>query len=143
MIEVISIAYQSKHYFEQLEVRREQLRRPLGMDYTEDYLEAEKNEVFLAAIDQGKVVGSLIVQHLNEKDVRFRQIAVSQTHQGKGVGLLMVQAAEKLAAEQNYKNIIINSRQGVIGFYEKAGYVVTGDLFVELTIPHVKMEKKL
>ncbi len=39
--------------------------------------------------------------------------------------------------------MIMHARKTAVGFYEKLGYKVTGKEFVEITIPHVVMEKKL
>jgi predicted GNAT family N-acyltransferase len=37
----------------------------------------------------------------------------------------------------------MHARKNAIGFYEKMGYQVTSEEFLEVTIPHVVMEKKL
>ncbi|MBC7874938.1 MAG: GNAT family N-acetyltransferase, partial [Ferruginibacter sp.] len=35
------------------------------------------------------------------------------------------------------------ARKNVVAFFEKMGYVVNGDEFIEITIPHYIMEKRL
>jgi predicted GNAT family N-acyltransferase len=37
----------------------------------------------------------------------------------------------------------MHARVNAVGFYEKVGYRVHGDQFVEVTIPHYVMEKQL
>ncbi|MEO8175011.1 MAG: GNAT family N-acetyltransferase [Sediminibacterium sp.] len=37
----------------------------------------------------------------------------------------------------------MHARESAVGFYEKHGYKVVGDEFVEVTIPHFIMEKEL
>jgi predicted GNAT family N-acyltransferase len=39
--------------------------------------------------------------------------------------------------------MIMHARSTAIGFYEKMGYTVTGNEFVEVTIPHYTMQKTL
>jgi predicted GNAT family N-acyltransferase len=37
----------------------------------------------------------------------------------------------------------MHARKTALGFYEKLGYRVAGDEFIEVTIPHYVMEKDL
>jgi predicted GNAT family N-acyltransferase len=39
--------------------------------------------------------------------------------------------------------LCMHARKTAKGFYEKLGYAVTGDEFMEVTIPHYIMEKAL
>ena len=38
---------------------------------------------------------------------------------------------------------LMHARANAVGFYEKMGYKVIGDEFIEVTIPHYVMEKRL
>ncbi|MEJ7682070.1 MAG: GNAT family N-acetyltransferase [Segetibacter sp.] len=37
----------------------------------------------------------------------------------------------------------MHARKSAVGFYEKLGYKIVGDEFLELNIPHYIMEKQL
>jgi predicted GNAT family N-acyltransferase len=37
----------------------------------------------------------------------------------------------------------MNARKNALGFYDKLGYKVVGDEFLEVTLPHFTMEKEL
>jgi predicted GNAT family N-acyltransferase len=37
----------------------------------------------------------------------------------------------------------MHAREVAVGFYRKCGYAVQGEPFLEVTIPHFHMEKKL
>jgi GNAT superfamily N-acetyltransferase len=63
--------------------------------------------------------------------------------QGKGIGRALMIFAENIARDQGYKRLCMHARRSAIGFYEKLGYAVSGDEFVEVTIPHFTMEKSL
>ncbi len=54
-----------------------------------------------------------------------------------------MQFAENLARDRGYNRLIMHARKSVAGFYEKLGYKITGDEFVEVTIEHYTMEKIL
>jgi hypothetical protein len=37
----------------------------------------------------------------------------------------------------------MHARDGAIGFYERNGYLRDGELFMEVTMPHYKLVKKI
>jgi len=51
--------------------------------------------------------------------------------------------AENLARDKGYKKIMMHARDTAIGFYEKLGYKITSDEFIEVNVPHHVMEKIL
>jgi predicted GNAT family N-acyltransferase len=51
--------------------------------------------------------------------------------------------AENVARDLGYKKLCMHARKTATGFYQKLGYSVTGEEFVEVTIPHYTMEKSL
>jgi GNAT superfamily N-acetyltransferase len=77
------------------------------------------------------------------KSCRLRQMAVLNNLQGKGIGRALMNFAENIARDQGYRKLIMHARKTAVGFYEKLGYSVVGDEFLEVTIPHYIMEKKL
>ncbi|MCY7292980.1 MAG: GNAT family N-acetyltransferase, partial [Ferruginibacter sp.] len=59
------------------------------------------------------------------------------------IGASIMQFAENVARGKGYKIITMHSRDTAIGFYEKFGYRVVGEQFMEVNIPHHVMEKAL
>ena len=51
--------------------------------------------------------------------------------------------AENIARDMGYQTLMMHARVTATGFYEKMGYVKNDGQFIEITIPHVVMEKKL
>ncbi|MFN3422756.1 MAG: GNAT family N-acetyltransferase, partial [Armatimonadota bacterium] len=51
--------------------------------------------------------------------------------------------AENIARDKGYRRIIMHARDTAIGFYEKFGYKVKGDQFIEVNLPHHVMEKNI
>ena len=70
-------------------------------------------------------------------------MAVQNNLQGKGIGASLMNFAETLAMDKGYKNLIMHARDSAIGFYEKFGYKIKGNEFVEVNLPHHILEKKL
>jgi N-acetylglutamate synthase-like GNAT family acetyltransferase len=89
------------------------------------------------------MLGCCLLTKVDKHCVRLRQMAVQNNLQGKGIGASLMNFAENVARDHGYKKIIMHARKTAIGFYEKLGYTVTGKEFIEISIPHVVMEKKL
>ena len=63
---------------------------------------------------------------------------------GKGLGGKLLHEGVEIAKEKlNAKKIYIEAQQYAIGYYEKEGFEVCSDVFLEDGIPHVKMELNL
>jgi len=73
----------------------------------------------------------------------MRQVAVHETKQDKGIGSEMVNFSENYAAENGYEWMVCSARKTAVPFYLKQGWQTVGDEFVEVTIPHFKMRKKI
>lgn len=63
---------------------------------------------------------------------------------GKGVGrLLMEKSLPEIAGRFGCKKFILNAQKYAAGYYEKFGFTVTSQTFLEEGIPHVRMELSL
>jgi Acetyltransferases len=137
------IDHGSKEYQQMVALRNEILRRPLGLSFSPEELEKEKNEILIGAFEEDKMLGCCMLVSEEPGTVRLRQMAVLNNLQGKGIGRALMQFAENIARDRGYKKITMHARKTAIGFYEKLGYKVKGDQFEEVTIPHFLMEKML
>lgn len=137
------IDHGTEEYKQVLKLRDEILRRPLGLIFSQEELDKEKNNMHMAAYEDDQMLGCCMLVEEGPKTVRLRQMAVVNDVQGKGIGRALMQFAENLARDRGYKRITMHARKNAIGFYEKMGYKKFGDEFMEITIPHVVMEKEL
>jgi len=135
--------HNSDWYLKALDLRRRVLRWPLGLEYSEDDLRAEAGETTVVAVENGRVVGTIQLRALDDRVMKVRQVAVDDEVQGQGVGRRMSEAAEAWMRERGFEEIVLHARAVVLPFYEKQGYVVVGDEFTEVGIPHRKMVKAL
>lgn len=133
----------SPEYLQMVKLRNEILRKPLGMSFTDDELQKEKNEILIGAFEEDVILGCCMVVKENELECRLRQMAVLNTLRGKGVGRALMTFAENIARDRGFKRMIMHARSSALGFYEKLGYVSVGDEFIEITIPHYIMQKDL
>jgi N-acetylglutamate synthase-like GNAT family acetyltransferase len=137
------IDHGSLEYQQMVQLRNDILRKPLGLTFTPDELEMEKEEILIAAFEEEKMLGCCMLIKQDPVTVRLRQMAVLNNLQGKGIGRALMQFAENIARDLGYRKIIMHARKTASGFYEKLGYSVSGDEFKEVTLPHYIMEKIL
>ena len=142
----ITISYitaKAPEYNDVWQLREEVLRKPLGLSLKDGDQSMDTDDVIFIAKEADKVVGCLMLHSISTTIVKFRQMAVAPEYQGKGIGKMIVNAAEKFVAEQEYATITLHARQVVMGFYESLGYNTTSSVFTEVGIPHVIMKKSL
>ena len=137
------IDHGTREYNQMVTLRRQILRQPLGLSFSEDELENEKNDILIAAFDDDNMLGCCMLTTINNQTLRIRQMAVQNNLQGKGVGASLMSFIENLARDKGYRCLMMHARDTAIGFYEKFGYRLSGDQFLEVGIPHHVMEKLL
>ncbi len=133
----------SPEYQQMVKLRDDILRKPLGLGFTEEELQQEKDNMLIAAFEDERILGCCMLVEEAPGTVRLRQMAVLNDLQGKGIGRALMTFAENLARDRGYKSLTMHARKHAIGFYEKMGYNVSGAEFMEVTIPHYVMKKEL
>ncbi|MBL0133274.1 MAG: GNAT family N-acetyltransferase [Chitinophagaceae bacterium] len=137
------IDHGSKEYQQMVQLRNDILRKPLGISFSPDELENEKNNTLIAAYEDDKMLGCCMLIRQDAEEIRLRQMAVLNNLQGKGIGRAILQFAENIARDTGYKKITMHSRKTSTPFFEKLGYKICSDEFSEIGIPHFEMEKRL
>ncbi len=137
------IDHGTKEYKQMIDLRNELLRKPLNLTFETDELDKEENDILIGAFEEEKMLGCCLLTKVEKDCVRLRQMAVQNNLQGKGIGAAMLNFAENVARDMGYKMITMHARSTAVGFYKKAGYKVIGEQFLELSIPHYIMEKRL
>ena len=137
------IDHGTAEYRQMVKLRDEILRKPLGLGFSPQELEKEKENMLIAAFEDEDILGCCMLVEESQLTVRLRQMAVLNDLQGKGIGRALMSFAENLARDRGYKSISMHARKNAVGFYEKMGYRVASEEFIEITIPHFVMEKRL
>ncbi|PZF72908.1 GNAT family N-acetyltransferase [Taibaiella soli] len=122
------------------QLREDVLRRPLGLSLQDEDLSNEADETIFVGVEDDRVIGCVMVKKLDDV-AKVRQMAIAAEMQGGGIGRLLMTEAEDWIWENGFKKISLHARVSAATFYEKLGYEVVGDVFTEVNIPHVKMEK--
>lgn len=96
----------------------------------------------VVAVESGRVIGTCRV--LVEGRVgRLGRMAVEAPARGRGLGAVILAAAEQSARDAGARVMRLHAQRYVEDLYAAAGYTPYGEPFVEEGIPHVAMEKRL
>ena len=71
------------------------------------------------------------------------RIAVLKEYRNLKIGSLIVKQLEKQAIKQNAKLVELSAQVRAKGFYQKLGYHVISDEYLDEFVPHVLMQKQL
>jgi predicted GNAT family N-acyltransferase len=142
-ITIAHINISSPKYKQVWELREEILRKPIGLSLKNEDLSWDNEDVMFVAEHEDKVIGCLMLHDTTGKAVKLRQMAVYSQWQGKGIGKMLVLAAEKFCFQKGYDKIVLHARKEALGFYKTLGYNIYGDEFTEVGIPHFAMKKRL
>lgn len=130
-------------YAAALRLREEILRQPLGLVLSAEELSVEPECRHFVALAEREVIATLLLKPLDAQTVKMRQVAVAPAWQRSGVGAGLVRFAENVARELGFQTIVANARETAVGFYRRLGYAVEGEPFLETTIPHRRVSKRL
>lgn len=137
------IDHGSKEYFQMVQLRSQILREPLGLRFSQEELEKEKDDILIVAFEDDEVLGCCVISILDRTTFRLRQMAVLPNYQRKGIGASILNYVENIARDKGCIKIMMHSRLTAIGFYKRMGYQVVGDIFEEVGLPHRYMEKTI
>ena len=137
------VEFGSEEYRQLLDLRFEELRKPLGMEWTVDELKADEDDRHFGFFGGRELLGTLVVSELGGGVAKLRQIAVTGARQGEGLGRRLMDSVEERLALDGVELCELNARLTVAVFYERTGYERVGGTFEEIGIPHVKMRKRI
>jgi YbgC/YbaW family acyl-CoA thioester hydrolase len=75
--------------------------------------------------------------------VRIGRMAVTRVLRGSGLGRDILLALMQRARDQGQRKVVLHAQRSAEGFYQRQGYVVQGEPFVEAGIDHIEMHCKL
>lgn len=141
---IIQAAYGSPEYDDMVRLRYEVLRQPLGLEFSPEELASEydQNHLGLYSADW-ELYGCLVLKPLNPYQVKMRQVAIRSDLQNRGLGKWLILQSELYAKSLGFQQIECHARESAIPFYLKLGYTITSEEFIEVGLPHKKMEKRL
>lgn len=143
MKEIRLIQYDSPEYRQQVQLRFDVLRAPLGLQFTDEFLQKDRLDLMFGYFEESEILGCCQLSDIGNHIFQLRQMAVSPKMQGKNLGKKLVTFVEDYVQRKGAKKIVLHAREVARGFYEKIGYHIQGEKFLEVGIPHYNMEKEL
>ncbi len=121
------------------------LRAPWQQPKGSEKDDREADSVHLMLCDASRMPLAIGRLHLNspyEAQIRFMAVDPMVTRQGLGATVL--KALEERAVEAGARRIVLNAREQAIPFYQKHGYLVTGEAETMFgSVFHSRMTKNL
>jgi predicted GNAT family N-acyltransferase len=113
----------------------------LGQDVPEELERDELDAVsdHAVALVDGVVLGTGRLL----PDGTIGRMAVAQQARGLGLGAAVLARLEERARERGLPSVELHAQVHATGFYDKAGYVAYGDVYLEAGIEHLSMRKEL
>lgn len=105
-----------------------------------DVLDGECQHVLLTKDDVAVGTGRV---RLIEQYGKLQRVAILKEYRQYGFGKVIILKLEQLAAELGATKAKLDAQVHAIGFYEKLGYTVQSDVFMDAGIEHVLMVKEL
>lgn len=94
----------------------------------------------LAVNQQSQSLGCARINiHSKAQVAHIGRMAVLKKFRHQGIGRLLLQVAMEYCLQQNVQIIALSAQTHAIGFYEKAGFKINSDAYMDAGILHVDM----
>jgi predicted GNAT family N-acyltransferase len=138
----VRVAANSSEVDEALELRRRVFVGQQGVTLEADRDGLDQVALHVVAIDGGNVVGTCRLV-FDGPLARLGRMAVEDDYRGRGLGAAILAEAEHQALAAGSERIRLHAQLAARSLYERSGFVVQGQEFMEEGIPHLTMEKPL
>jgi predicted GNAT family N-acyltransferase len=136
------VAHGSVDYERAVALRNDILRKPLGMAFSPEELEQEKDKMHVAGFMGGAVCATAMLVPQGTA-CRMQRVAVKAGLQSQGIGGQLLKFCEAQARRQGFSEIYCHARHTAMNFYLKHQFIPEGEPFDEIGIPHLRMRKRL
>lgn len=115
-----------------------------GVSPEEEVDGRDEEALHLLALDAGgeRVLGTLRLLFDGDA-VKIGRVAVDRARRGEGIASRMLSLALEEAASRGATRARLASQLAVVELYERAGFAVESEVFIEADIPHVWMGREL
>jgi predicted GNAT family N-acyltransferase len=80
---------------------------------------------------------------LFDDHAKIGRMAVLASHRGTGLGALVLDALEREAVARGVRHFKLSAQLSSQGFYERCGYTAHGEVYDDVGIPHIDMDKRM
>ncbi|CAM3369072.1 GNAT family N-acetyltransferase [Aquirufa ecclesiirivi] len=124
------------------QLRFKVLREPWNQALGTEHLSDDPTAIHVFAIENNQVLGVARMHESSPQQGQVRCVAVASSHQGRGIGKLLMNFLEQKATENNWKEIILEARENAVPFYSNLGYIIEKESYLLFgEIQHYTMKK--
>lgn len=105
--------------------------------------EFEERSIYGVLYDSDQAVATVRIYSLGNSTYKVQRVAVLKDLRGQGLGKRLMLDVEKKAKEMNVAHLKLDSQNTAIPFYQKLGYKISSDEFLDAGILHHTMIKKI
>ena len=108
----------------------------------QDLDDVDYKSIHFYILEDKRVVAYLRAFYENDAVIKIGRVLT--LNHGQGIGReLFLKSLEKIKTDFKCEKIHINAQKQAVGFYEKFGFKITSDEFLEEGVVHVSMELKI
>jgi predicted GNAT family N-acyltransferase len=93
--------------------------------------------------EKGRCVGTGRIVRIDARTAQVGRMAVAKDVRKNGVGALVLEALERMAAMRGLSDVLVASQLPAESFYRNRGFVRQGEPFLDQGVPHVTMKKTI
>jgi GNAT superfamily N-acetyltransferase len=112
---------------------------PIDLEFENDSFTSK----YILLLENGLPIATCRPRIVNTETAKIERVCVIEAYRSKDFGKRVIEAAEQWLKELGVRKIIINSRDAVVGFYEKLGYTADRNQIHQGFFPEVYTEKQI
>lgn len=134
---------QSQTYKDALSIRYEVFVDEQKVPSDLEIDEFENSSLHLVLYKSNQPIATARMYQVNDDCYKVQRVAVLKKHRGTGIGAKLMKEVERKAKMKEVTKLTLGSQDSAIPFYEKLGYVISSEEFMDAGIPHHTMIKTL
>lgn len=139
MSERIAVRFDPQYAPEIRRIRNAVFTAEQGIDAEMDFDGQDPEAVHALVAWQGEYVGTGRMLG----DGHIGRLAVLKAYRGRGLGAQVLLALIEEAERAGLERVYLGAQKQAVGFYERLGFAVYGEPYVEVEIEHRRMERFL
>lgn len=133
----------SQIYLDALHIRNEVFVHEQNVPLELEIDEYEALTLHFVLYEDNKALATLRLLPLEDGQIKLQRMAVIKEARQKHLGQELMTFAENFCKEQQFTTITLGGQESAIPFYQKLGYHVEGERFMDAGIPHFTLTKQL
>lgn len=130
-------------YPDALAIRKTVFIEEQGVDADLELDHQDEDTKHYVAYVGGEAVATARVKPLFNKRVRIQRVATLKQHRRNGYNTQVIKRVLADARAEDFHEAVLDAQETAIGFYEKMGFEVVSEPFLEAGIRHRKMMYRL